>query len=51
MSNSEVDRDDFAGTKLYELDVSVRWKKDFSAGVPADDDPAVNLTTYVRRDQ
>jgi prepilin-type N-terminal cleavage/methylation domain-containing protein len=50
-NRSEVDKDDSIGTKLYEIEVSVRWKKDFSDGVPADDDPAVILTTYVRRDQ
>jgi hypothetical protein len=51
MSSSKVEEDETAGTKLYQLDVGVRWKKDFSNGILDDDDPAVELTTYVRRDQ
>ncbi len=51
MSYSDVARDDFAGVTLRRIDVSVRWRKDLSYGFPDSDDPAVNLTTYVRQDQ
>lgn len=51
MSQSDVARDDFAGVTLRRIDVSIRWRKNFSYGSPDNDDPAVNLTTYVRQDQ
>jgi type II secretory pathway pseudopilin PulG len=51
MTHSEVDTDQFTGTKLSEISVVVSWKRYFGNGAPADDDPQVALTTYVRRDQ
>ncbi len=51
MSYDDVDSDDFAGVTLRRIDVSVRWRKDLGYGSPDDDDPAINFTTYVRRDQ
>ena len=51
MSEDDVAKDDFAGVTLRRIDVSVRWRKDFKYGATDDSDPAVNLTTYVRRDQ
>ena len=51
LSQDDVDRDDVAGVTLRRIDVSVRWRKDFSYGSPDNDDPAVNLSTYVRLDQ
>jgi type II secretory pathway pseudopilin PulG len=51
MTHSEVDTDSFTGTKLSEISVVVSWKRHFGNGAPADDDPRVALTTYVRRDQ
>jgi prepilin-type N-terminal cleavage/methylation domain-containing protein len=51
MTHSQVEKDDFAGTKLSELNVVVSWKKDFGSGTPQDDDPRVALVTYVRQDQ
>lgn len=51
MTHSDVDADAFTGAKLGELSVIVSWKRHFGNGAPADDDPRVTLTTYVRRDQ
>lgn len=51
MDSDNKESDDFAGTVLRELDVTVKWKHDFSNGIPTDGDPAVVLTTYVRPDQ
>jgi hypothetical protein len=51
LSHDDVDWDPIAGVTLRRIDVSVRWRKDFCYGVPDDDDPAVNLSTYVRLDQ
>jgi type II secretory pathway pseudopilin PulG len=51
MTHSEVDADPFTGAKLSEISVVVSWKRHFGNGAPADDDPRVALTTYVRRDQ
>jgi hypothetical protein len=51
MNQREVDRDDAVGAKLYELDVTVRWNKDFGDGPIESKDPGVVLNTYVRRDQ
>ena len=51
MTHSEVDIDPFTDTKLSEISVVVSWKRHFGNGEPADDDPRVALTTYVRRDQ
>jgi len=51
MSQSDVAKDDFAGVTLRRIDVSVRWRKNFSYGATDGDDPTVNLATYVRRDQ
>lgn len=50
MDSDQKDSDAFAGTILRELDVTVKWKYDFSGGVPTDRDPAVVLSTYVRPD-
>jgi hypothetical protein len=43
--------DTFSGTKLSELSVVVSWKKNFGSGAVEDDDPRVDLVTYVRQDQ
>ena len=51
MTHSKVDTDPFTGTELSEISVVVSWKRGFGNGAPADDDPRVALTTYVRRDQ
>ena len=51
LSQNNVDTDVFAGVTLRRIDVSVRWRRDLSYGSPNNDDPAVNLTTYVRQDQ
>jgi hypothetical protein len=51
LSRDDIDRDDFAGVTLRRIDVSVRWRRNFSYGAPDNDDPAVNLSTYVRLDQ
>jgi type II secretory pathway pseudopilin PulG len=51
MTHSKVDTDPFTGTELSEISVVVSWKRYFGSGAPADDDPRVALTTYVRRDQ
>jgi hypothetical protein len=51
MSMRNVAVDEEAGVTLREISVMVRWKKDFSNNAPGDDDPRINLTTYVRRDQ
>ena len=50
MDSEQRESDDFAGTILRELDVTVQWKHDFSNGTPTDSDPAVVLSTYVRPD-
>ena len=50
MDSDDRDSDDFAGTVLREINVSVQWKHDFSNGVPTDSDPGVVLSTYVRPD-
>ena len=50
MDSEDRDSDDFAGTVLRELDVTVQWKHDLSNGVPTTKDPAVVLSTYVRPD-
>ena len=49
--NSDVDTDEFAGVTLRQINVIVRWKKNFGRGPVTDDDPGVYLTTYVRQDQ
>jgi Tfp pilus assembly protein PilV len=51
MSHSDVATDALAGVTLRRINVVVHWKKDFGNGAVNDDDPGVNLTTYVRRDQ
>jgi Tfp pilus assembly protein PilV len=51
MSHSDVATDPVAGVTLRKISVVVHWKKDFGSGAVDDDDPGVNLTTYVRRDQ
>jgi prepilin-type N-terminal cleavage/methylation domain-containing protein len=51
MNHSDIDNDDFAGVTLRRIDVSVRWRKDLGNGSPGAEDPAVNLSTYVRQDQ
>jgi prepilin-type N-terminal cleavage/methylation domain-containing protein len=50
MDSDNKESDDFAGTVLRELDVTVKWKLGFSKGIPTDRDPAVVLSTYVRPD-
>jgi prepilin-type N-terminal cleavage/methylation domain-containing protein len=50
MDSDDRDSDDFAGTVLRELDVTVQWKLNFSNSVPTNKDPAVVLSTYVRPD-
>jgi hypothetical protein len=51
MSHADIDRDDFAGVELRQINVTVRWRKDFDSGALAAEDPGVYLSTYVRRDQ
>ncbi|MGA2093511.1 MAG: prepilin-type N-terminal cleavage/methylation domain-containing protein [Sedimentisphaerales bacterium] len=50
MDSDNKESDDFAGTILREIDVTVKWNHDFSNGIPTDRDPAVVLSTYVRPD-
>jgi hypothetical protein len=50
MDSDNKESDDFAGTVLREIDVTVKWRHDFSNGIPTDRDPAVVLSTYVRPD-
>jgi prepilin-type N-terminal cleavage/methylation domain-containing protein len=50
MDSDQKESDDFAGTILRELDITVQWKHDFSSGTPTNKDPAVVLSTYVRPD-
>jgi prepilin-type N-terminal cleavage/methylation domain-containing protein len=50
MDSDNKESDDFAGTILREIDVTVKWRHDFSNGIPTDRDPAVVLSTYVRPD-
>jgi type II secretory pathway pseudopilin PulG len=47
----DVATDPLAGITLRRISVIVQWKKDFGNGAVNNDDPGVNLTTYVRRDQ
>jgi Tfp pilus assembly protein PilV len=51
MSHSDVATDPVAGVTLRRINVVVHWRKDFGNGAVDNDDPGVNLTTYVRRDQ
>lgn len=51
MDQSQVDEDGFTGVKLNKITVNIQWRKNFSAGAVAADDPSVTFDTYVRRDQ
>ncbi len=42
--------DTVAGVTINQISVTVRWRKDYTRGAVSGDDPAVTLTTYVRRD-
>lgn len=42
--------DTVAGVTLSQIRVITRWRKDFSRGAIISSDPAITLTTYVRRD-
>jgi hypothetical protein len=42
--------DPVANVTLNQLNVTVRWRNDFTWGVISGNDPSVSLTTYVRRD-
>jgi len=48
---NDVDRDDLADVTLREINVTVRWRIDYGQGPISTTDPAISLTTYVRRDQ
>jgi hypothetical protein len=42
--------DPVAGVRLLEINVLVKWRKDYARGAVSAGDPEVSLTTYVRRD-
>lgn len=42
--------DNIAEVELWQLVVSIKWKRDYSNSVPDADDPSITLTTYVRVD-
>jgi Tfp pilus assembly protein PilV len=48
---NDVDQDDLADITLREINVTVRWRIDYGQGSVSATDPAISLTTYVRRDQ
>jgi prepilin-type N-terminal cleavage/methylation domain-containing protein len=43
-------QDAVAGVTLSQIRVITRWRKDFARGAIIASDPAITLTTYVRRD-
>jgi len=42
--------DSVAGVQLLQINVEVKWRKDFTRGAVSSNDPSISLTTYVRRD-
>jgi Tfp pilus assembly protein PilV len=50
LGSSVITTDEEAGVTIRQLDVKVRWRRDYREGAPEDDDPYVSMTTYVRND-
>jgi prepilin-type N-terminal cleavage/methylation domain-containing protein len=42
--------DTVAGVALYQLRVTVNWRKDFGTGATSGSDPTLTFTTFVRKD-
>jgi hypothetical protein len=47
----DVDHDDLADVILRQINVTVRWRWDYTRGPVSDNDPVISLATYVRRDE
>jgi Tfp pilus assembly protein PilV len=48
---NNIDQDDLADVTLREINVTIRWRRDYRRGPVSASDPQISLTTYVRRDQ
>ena len=47
----DIAEDTVAGIKLRQINVTIRWRRDFCHGAINASDPTISLTTYVRCDE